>query len=764
MDQLVSLNLRYSHPPPTPGDIAVQKAATELDMSHKKQTLTEWLSCTGIVGDSDGLGANPTANRLLQNYQDWVYACVSTISGRMADLPHYLKLRRKMAKTTEELDIEDHVLFDLLDDPNPVTTGRELMWITAADAELTGHSYWWMEPDQRAKVPVRIWRLPPDPTVIYDNSGRYALRYLFTSNGAFFDLPPEEVVHFRLPGGVTTDIGDSFHGGFSPLQASARAMDLNLFSQIYEANFYRNNAVPPMVVVFPPGVKHDDAWIKAFNDQWNSRHMGLDNAHKVAILGGGADIKMLAIPNTDRRFIEVSQMTRDKILGCYKVPAAKIGLTTDSNRSNSESADYTFNRECIAPLASLFAATINKYICKRYYQYGKAARLVFYFDNPVPKDEERELKRLQTMVEMGWITPSEAALELGYEAFDGGDQRLVKTGLMLYDNLPVAGIGPAFPPDLSGKAARGSLDKSLGSGRKYAHCKTLELWKEAAADMKKAGGISYELHLELYSRHLKAMKAPMKKFKAALKSAFEAQRDRVLANLQEAYPKAAGRIDRSKSPEAIAKFVRKAIAVDDFFNDEAEAKVFYSLMQPFLSETFLDALGAVMMELTGEQRRKLTQRAVDWLNAVTRRYADAITEASSDKIKDLVRAAMIDGTPVTDLADQIGALYDGWTDYRVEAIARTELNSAKNGGTHEGMKETGLIAQKQWISALDERTRRPPASDFDHWAAHNSIANIDEPFTATGGELMFPGDPNGEPGDTINCRCVEIAVIAGEEE
>jgi len=41
---------------------------------------------------------------------------------------------------------------------------------------------------------------------------------------------------------------------------------------------------------------------------------------------------------------------------------------------------------------------------------------------------------------------------------------------------------------------------------------------------------------------------------------------------------------------------------------------------------------------------------------------------------------------------------------------------------------------------------------------------VDGYFTATGGRLAFPGDPEGEPGNSINCRCTIVPVIEGQGE
>jgi uncharacterized protein with gpF-like domain len=47
----------------------------------------------------------------------------------------------------------------------------------------------------------------------------------------------------------------------------------------------------------------------------------------------------------------------------------------------------------------------------------------------------------------------------------------------------------------------------------------------------------------------------------------------------------------------------------------------------------------------------------------------------------------------------------------------------------------------------------------DHLAADGQVQDIDEPFDVGGEQLMYPGDPAGSPGNTINCRCTVLPVM-----
>jgi hypothetical protein len=95
---------------------------------------------------------------------------------------------------------------------------------------------------------------------------------------------------------------------------------------------------------------------------------------------------------------------------------------------------------------------------------------------------------------------------------------------------------------------------------------------------------------------------------------------------------------------------------------------------------------------------------------------------------------------------------------RARRIVRTESVKASNMGGIIGAKKTGLLMDKRWISARDNRVRgnpagKYPAAEFDHWKINGTVIGIDQKFQQTGEPMGFPGDPEGAAGDVINCRC-----------
>ena len=96
---------------------------------------------------------------------------------------------------------------------------------------------------------------------------------------------------------------------------------------------------------------------------------------------------------------------------------------------------------------------------------------------------------------------------------------------------------------------------------------------------------------------------------------------------------------------------------------------------------------------------------------------------------------------------------------RAEVITRTETGRIFEMATQARLKEAekiiGKKIQKQWQSS-GKPTGRPY-----HQAADGQIRDIDEPFDVGGEKLMYPGDPDGSPWNTINRGCRSVPYMAG---
>ncbi len=146
-----------------------------------------------------------------------------------------------------------------------------------------------------------------------------------------------------------------------------------------------------------------------------------------------------------------------------------------------------------------------------------------------------------------------------------------------------------------------------------------------------------------------------------------------------------------------------------------------------------------------------------------------VSEATRSQIVRLVVAGQEEGLGVSEIARNITEALPGLSMRRGALIARTETHGAANFGADQAARSTGLDLQKEWVSVEDHRTRDFGEGDgvidvFSHRAMNGVVVDIDQAFSIPnrlGGfeKMMFPGDPVGSAGNTINCRCAVSHIV-----
>jgi hypothetical protein len=166
-----------------------------------------------------------------------------------------------------------------------------------------------------------------------------------------------------------------------------------------------------------------------------------------------------------------------------------------------------------------------------------------------------------------------------------------------------------------------------------------------------------------------------------------------------------------------------------------------------------------MIGIDGRQLQALSDYRADLITGVTQDVKSAVTET--------VRRSMLGGKMLSDVESELGSVVRdrgrfGSLGQRMKTIVRTEYKRALEMGNHAAMQTAaehvpGL--KRQWLSARGHATPPRPA----HAAASGQEVGVDEPFIVGGEKLMYPGDPAGSPGNTINCRCRARPVVPPPE-
>tara|TARA_R110000868_G_scaffold391271_1_gene661212 strand:- start:1013 stop:2470 length:1458 start_codon:yes stop_codon:yes gene_type:complete len=141
-----------------------------------------------------------------------------------------------------------------------------------------------------------------------------------------------------------------------------------------------------------------------------------------------------------------------------------------------------------------------------------------------------------------------------------------------------------------------------------------------------------------------------------------------------------------------------------------------------------------------------------------RRRITSVAETTRQQIVNAVDRGYQDGLGQFGVAKLVREAVPSMSTFRSSLIARTETHGAANYGAFAAADETGLLLDKEWISAEDERTRE------DHALANGQIVGKDEPFDVGGEAMMYPGDPAGSAANVVNCRCALGWVVRDEPD
>lgn len=125
-----------------------------------------------------------------------------------------------------------------------------------------------------------------------------------------------------------------------------------------------------------------------------------------------------------------------------------------------------------------------------------------------------------------------------------------------------------------------------------------------------------------------------------------------------------------------------------------------------------------------------------------------ISEGTRLKLAAALVAGEKKGYTLQQQAKQIDKLYlQDIIPNRSMTIARTEVGRATNWTQFMLAQDADVPMEKEWLALDDDRTRDT------HAEADGQRVDLEDPFQVGDNELMYPGDPDGDPEEVINCRC-----------
>lgn len=327
-----------------------------------------------------------------------VYACVSKIADTIASMD--LDIERENSDGTKSQVSNSNMKYLLSVQPNELMGAYEFWQMIVSDALIYGAGYALMLPNSS-----EIYWLPAvEVTWALDkNTGKRFYHY----PGAPDPVPQEymlEIKAFRSLSPTRTQL--------TTLKTAKSIMD-------FGSKFFDNGGMLGGILSTKEHLSADQ--LKQAADRWEQEYTGRENAHKIAILGGGFNYQPLSVPLEQIQFLESKRYTTEEIARIFQVPPDLIGMSGGSSYDNYEQKVLQFKQGCILP----WVKRIELEMQRKFFN-GTNLRARFDVDSLLRGDSVSRAKYYHSLLSDGVLSINEVRRREGLESVDGGDNHHVQ--------------------------------------------------------------------------------------------------------------------------------------------------------------------------------------------------------------------------------------------------------------------------------------------------------------------------------------------------
>ncbi len=254
-----------------------------------------------------------------------------------------------------------------------------------------------------------LYHLPADHVTIHTDDNTFVEKYTYDHS---IDYKPSEIIHIK------ENSFNSIYRGVPRLKPAFRTMQLLGSMRRFQDNFFKNGAVPGLVLKSPNTLSEKikermlQSWVARYNPQSGGR--------RPLFLDGGLEVENLTEVNFKNLDFQDGIATNEKIiLKCLGIPPI---LLDSGNNANLRPNHRLYYLETIMPIINKIA-----YAFERYFGFKLDEEVSGI---PALQPELRDQAAYYaTLVNTGILTPNEAREALRFEEIDGFDQLRVPANI-----------------------------------------------------------------------------------------------------------------------------------------------------------------------------------------------------------------------------------------------------------------------------------------------------------------------------------------------
>lgn len=317
-----------------------------------------------------------------------------------------------------ETEVTQSPALDLINNPNPMQSGREFIEAKIGYLMISGNSY-----DERIMIsgqPREMYTHRPDRMKVVPGPNGTPKAYIYEVASSRVtwqvdEIGKSDIRHMRL----FNPLNDWY--GQAPVEAAAYAIDQHNEAMKWVQALLQNSARPSGALVSKGDALTDEQYNR-LKAQMEMQYQGGANAGRPMLLEGGLDWKEMGLSPTDMGVIDSKNSAARDISLAFGVPPQLLGIPGDNTYSNYSEARLSFWEDTIIPLVDRLAEEFTAFIGE---PYGVEIRADMD-QIPAIVDKRRTLWEMVNASTV--LTINEKREAMGYDPIAGGDQVFIGMG------------------------------------------------------------------------------------------------------------------------------------------------------------------------------------------------------------------------------------------------------------------------------------------------------------------------------------------------
>lgn len=394
----------------------------------------QWLPNTLETNDQQGFRRIPL-----------IFRCIKFVADSSSSAP----LRVYDYQSNQEQEIADHPLRLLLKRPNVGMGEARFLSFCVMTMQVAGFVVLEKERDRLGNV-IGLWPLRSDWIRPIPRAGGVPPDWEYKVPGMEqpFTLLAEDVIPITYQ-----DTPDYRPTGIGPLEVALREVGImNTLTDFIKA-FFDRGALPMLWAFISQDPRlqkafEDPATKAAFEEGFNQRYGGIDNAARVGIAAGIDRIEKISYSLDELAYPELRKLNEIQICSVFGVSPILLDTQVGSENStynNKSEARRSFFEDFMTFLWARIDDAFTRHLLPEFDPDGKLEIAFDVSEIPALKeDRDKQWSRGMLAWKAGGIMMNEYRREIGLKPIDGGDVFIIPVGVQIVrlDQLPELGKEP----------------------------------------------------------------------------------------------------------------------------------------------------------------------------------------------------------------------------------------------------------------------------------------------------------------------------------